>query len=402
MARIAFRQSLLCLAVLATGACAHRRTPETWRFDVSSVPDRVVPPAGAVSANGVYRIPVTGLRYARTECHAEGGEFALVRSGKGLALQFPQTILHTEGHDPADAWDAFRYAELRLEDNACLPRDSIRELSRQLLGAVELTTRSTYGIRYGNYERSGAINLEPGFRLKVVAPLLQPGLKEVKLAQSPNAAGGPLSFTAEGLDGYETAYYAVKARDGGGVEFILDSVEQNRMNVITHPDTPVGFRFQLAPEARYFRLMFLRRASLADRDISLLGAPEWGLMLDSAQRFDTIPGAVDDCGRVPGLACIALSKQTAILAEAGIEAQGGTVYVPVGGTLGDVVDAWLTANSPPTRSPGFVDHGKRRMMVAPGLKVERPWHGRLVPIKLDLNSPYTFNLALMAGDRVTW
>ncbi|MDR3719552.1 MAG: hypothetical protein P4K98_12175 [Bryobacteraceae bacterium] len=391
MAHNVLRQSLLWLAVLATGACAHRRAaaPETWRFDVSNVPDRVIPPAEAVPVKGVYHIPVPGLQYARPECHAEGGEFALVRSGKGLALQFPQTVLQSEGHDPADAWDLFRDAELRLEDNACLPRDSIQELSRQLLGAVELTTRSAYGIRYGNYERSGAVNLEPGFRLKVVAPLLQPGFKEVKIVQSPNAPGEPLSFTAEGLDGYETAYYAVQPRDGGGVQFVLNSVEQNRMSVITHPDKPAGFEFPLVPDAHYFRLMFLRRASIADRDISLLGAPEWGPMLDAAQRFDTVPGAVDDCAKVPGLVCIALARQTAILAEVGIEANGRIVYLPVGGTLGGLV-----GNRRET--------GARRVRALSGVKVERPWHGRMVPIELDSNNPRSSGLVLIAGDRVTW
>ena len=384
------RQSILWCAVLALGACAHRRAPvpEAWRFDISSVPDRVVPPTQAVPVDGVYRIPVEDIFYARPECRVEAGEFALVRSGKGLALQFPSSVLQSEGHDPADAWDVFRDAALRLEDNACLPRESIHALSKQLLGAIALTTRSTYGIRYGNYERTGAINLEPGFRLKVVAPLLQPGVREVKIVQSAGANGGPLEFTAEGLDGYETSYYAVQPREGGGVQFALSSVEQNRMNVITHPDEPAGFHFHLVSNARYFRLMFLRRASIADRDISLLGAPEWGLMLDSAQRFDTVAGAVDDCGKVPRLACIALTKQTAILAEAGIEANGQTVYLPVGGTLRDLL--------------GISGRDTSHLRAMSGVKVERSWHGRMLPIEFDHNRLRSLSLILFPGDRVTW
>jgi len=390
MAMNILRHSLLWLAVLAAGACAHRRPPvvEAWRFDVSSVPDRVVPPVEAAPVDGEYRIPVAGLRYARPDCRAEAGEFALVSSDKGLLLQFPRSILQSEGRDPADAWDLFRDAELRLEDNACLPGESIQELSRQMLGAIALTTRSTYGIRYGNYERSGAINLEPGFRLKVVAPLLQSGFKEVKIVQAPKSDGGALAFTAEGLDGYETAYYAVQPRDGGGIQFVLSSVEQNRMSVISHPDKPTGFQFQLVPDARYFRLMFLRRASIADRDISLLGAPEWGPMLDSARRFDTVPGAVNDCGQVPGLACVALTKQTAILAEIGIEANGRMVYLPVGGTLRDLL--------------GTSGIDTSRVRTLPGVKVERSWHGRMLPVEFDRNNPRSFGLVLMAGDRVTW
>ena len=395
MASITFRQSILYLAIVATSACAIRRAPVpvSWRFDVSGVHDRLVPPVEAVPIRSVYQIPLTNLHYARPECHAEAGEFALVRSGEELVLQFAQTVLQSEGRDPADTWDTFRDAALRLEDNACLPQESVRELSNRLLGAVALTTRSAYGVRYGNYERSGAINLEPGFRLKVVAPLLQPGFKEVKIVQSPGAKGGGLEFTAEGLDGYETSYYAVEPRLGGGVQFALSSVEQNRMNVITHPDAPSGFQFFLPPDARYFRLMFLRRASTADRDISLLGAPEWGLMLDSAQRFDTIAGAVNDCEKVPGLACIALTKQTAILAEIGIQANGRLVYLPVGGTLNDLLRS----------ASGGMGGGHVSEVEAPlRLKVQRSWHGRMLPVILDLQNPRSLGFALFAGDRVTW
>jgi hypothetical protein len=352
----------------------------------------VVPPVETVPSAGVYHIPFKDLTYARPDCHAEAAGFALVNSGTGLALQFQESILHSEGHDPADAWDLFRDAVLRLEDSACLPRDSIQALSRQLLGAVALTTRSTYGVRYGNYERTGAINLEPGFRLKVVAPLLQPGFKEVELVQLPNSSGSPLQFTAEGLDGFETAYYAVQPLDGGGVQFVLSSVEQNRIGVITRPDAPAGFQFHLGPDARYFRLMFLSRISIADRDLSLLGAPEWGLLLNSARRMETIAGAAGDCDRVHGLACVALTKQVAITAEIGIEANGRLVYLPVGGRLDDLLKNRL----------GTGGHGTLRVQALAGVKVERSWHGRMLPVEFDRGNPRSLGLLLLAGDRVTW
>jgi hypothetical protein len=348
----------------------------------------VVPPVETTAVNGVYRIPIEGTLYARPECRAETSEFALARSGKGLALQFPAGILQSEGHDPADDWDLFRGAVLRLEDNGCLPAGSIQNLSTQLIGAVPLPTRTTYAVRYSNYERTGAVNLEPGFRLKVLAPLLKPGFQEVKIVQPVNPSGGPLELTVEGLEGYETAYYAVQPRDGGGVQFALSPVEQNRLDVVTHPHEATAFKLRMAPDARFFRLMFLRRASIADRDISLLGAPQWGLLLDSAQRFDTIAGAVDDCDKVQGLACVAVSKQVAILSEVGIEANGRIVYLPVGGTLRDLL--------------GTMGRDVGRAQALSGVKVERAWHGRMLPVELDRKNPRSLGLPLIAGDRVTW
>jgi len=312
----------------------------------------VVPPAETSPVDGVYRVPVEGLLYARPDCHAEAAGLSLVIFRKGLALQFQDSILHNEGHDPADAWDLFRDAVLRLEDNGCLPRESIQKLSGQMVGAVAFTTRTAYAVRYSN------------------------------------SSGGPLELTVEGLEGYETSYYAVQPRAGGGVQFALSSVEQNRVNVITHPSESTAFQFHIAPDARFFRLMFLRRASIADRDISLLGAPEWGLLLDSAQRFDTIAGTVDDCGKVQGLTCVAVSKQVAILAEVGIEANGQIVYLPVGGTLRDLLGTMGKATS--------------RVSALTGVKVERPWHGRMLSVELDRKNPRSLGLLLMAGDRVTW
>jgi len=384
------RYVVLCLAILSASACRHSRppAPQTWRFDLSGVPDRVVPPVEAAPVDGVYRVPIEGVLYARPECQAEAGEFALVRFRKGLALQFQESLLHSEGHDPADAWDLFRDAVLRLEDDGCLPRESIQKLSAQMMGAVSLPTRTTYAVRYSNYERSGAINLEPGLRLKVLAPLLKPGFREVKIVQPASSSGGPLELTVEGLEGYETSYYAVQPRDGGGVQFALSSVEQNRLEVITRPRESTAFQFHIAPDARYFRLMFLRRASIADRDISLLGAPQWGLLLDSAHRFDTIAGTVDDCDKVQGLTCVAVSKQVAILAEIGIEANGQIVYLPVGGTLRDLL--------------GTMGKDTDRTRALSVVKVERPWHGRMLSVEFDRHNLGSFGLLLLAGDRVTW
>jgi hypothetical protein len=195
-------------------------------------------------------------------------------------------------------------------------------------------------------------------------------------------------MTAEGLDGYETAYYAVQPRDAGGVQFALSSVEQNRLEVVTHPSEATAFHFRMASDARFFRLMFLRRASVADRDISLLGAPHWGLLLDSAQRFDTVAGTVDDCDKVRGLTCVAVSKQVAILAEVGIEVNGQMVYLPVGGTLRDLL--------------GTMGRDVGRVQALSGVKVERAWHGRMLSVELDGKSPRSLGLLLLAGDRVTW
>ncbi len=340
---------------------------------------------------GMYRIPMEGIRYGRPDCRAEGGGFVLVPvRKKALELRFPESLFESGGFAGPDAFGEFREAALRLEDNGCLPARAVERIGQQLIGAVPMEPLSAYQVRYGNTIRTGAINLEAGLRLKVVAPLLKPGYTKIKTQLSPNSRPGALEVNVEGLEGFETACYMLRPRRDGGLEFALLSVEQNRVGVITKVPKPVGFRFTKEPVAQHYQLMFMRRVSIADRDIALLGAPNWGLLLETARRFDTVPGAVNDCDKVPGLDCVALTKESAINSETGVLANGRMVYVPVGGTLRDALGA------------AGVGHDEDQNKVLAALKVERPWHGAPVPVELDRSDPRTLGLVVIAGDRVSW
>ena len=384
---------IACLAALGLSGCApHRMAAHgPWHFDATG-PGLVKPPVEATPRAGAYHIPIEGVQYGKVDCRAEGGGFVLapVRK-KGLELTFPQDLFQGGGgFRGVDAYDQFREAALKLEDNGCLPAGAVNRISLQLIGAVSMEPQSAYYIRYGNTIRKGAINLEAGLRLKVVAPLLKPGYTDIKTQLSPNSKPGTLEVNVEGLEGFETAYYIVRPRRGGGLEFALLSVEQNRVGILTSAPKPVAFQFAKAPKAEHYQLMFLRRVSIADRDIALLGAPSWKLLLETAHRFDTVPGAVNDCDKVPGLDCVAMTKQSAINSETGVLANGKTVYVPVGGTLRDVLGA------------AGVGPDEKQEQVLATLKVERLWHDAPVSVELDRSNARSLGLVVIAGDRITW
>ena len=384
--------ALLCMAALGLVGCAPHRmpAPQPWRFDASG-PGVLRPPVEATPRAGLYRIPMEGIRYGRPDCRAEGGGFVLapVRK-KALELRFPASLFESGGFVGVDAFDQFREAALKLEDNGCLPVRAAERISQQLIGAVPMEARSAYWVRYGNTIQKGAINLEAGLRLKVVAPLLKPGYTDIKTQIATNSKPGALEVNVEGLEGFETAYYMLRPRRDGGLEFALISVEQNRIGVITKVSKPVGFHFTKEPNAQHYQLMFMRRVSIADRDIALLGAPTWKLLLETAHRFDTVPGAVNDCDKVPGLDCIAMTKKSAINSETGVMANGRMVYVPVGGTVRDVLGA-----------AGVSEHQDQKKVLAT-LKVERPWHEVPVPVEFDRGAAGTLGLVVIAGDRVSW
>jgi hypothetical protein len=382
---------VLVLALLAAPGCAPRRSPapSNWRYDVSSRPDRLLPPAVVQPVKNLYRIPLDGLRFGNTGCRLQTDGFTLRAAHGALQLRFSDALTRG-GREPMDAVEQLRQDTLRLEDNGCLSAGGALRIVQSLVEALPLSSRGAFGLRYGAYELKGAVTLEPGFRLKVVAPLLKPGYSEIKTALAPNSKPGQLNVNVEGLDGFETSYYDVRPRSGGGVEFALTSVEQNRMAKITKPAAPTAFQFDIAPGIQHFRLLFLRRLSIADRDISLLGGSSWGVLLSSAQRFDTVPGSVSECATTPGLQCVAVTAKTAILSEVGVTINGQRAFVPIGGNLAELLNNF-----------GFETQAQQDAALA-SLKVERIWHGQYFPIVLDVKDTRTFGLVLFPGDRVSW
>ena len=101
----------------------------------------------------------------------------------------------------------------------------------------------------GANDRSDYIDLQPGWRLRVVTPVLKSG-------------------------GYELAYYAVRSRSGTGVrlEFLSAEItEEGQKSARSRPLTPL---FQLPSGAKYVRLIFLTRVSRADHDMAVIAARE--------------------------------------------------------------------------------------------------------------------------------
>jgi hypothetical protein len=98
-------------------------------------------------------------------------------------------------------------------------------------------------------DRSDYIDLQPGWRLRVVTPALKSG-------------------------GYELAYYAVRSRIGTGVRVAFLSAEINEEGKTTAQSRPLASLFQLPRSARYVRLIFLTRVSRADHDMAVVASGE--------------------------------------------------------------------------------------------------------------------------------
>src|ERR1700731_180550 len=96
------------------------------------------------------------------------------------------------------------------------------------------------------------IDLQPGWRLRVVTPILRSG--GYRLQPVDQQANGNRITVSTGADflGYETAYYAVRARGRCvGVEFSAAEINQDGKTELQ--SQPVAHLFRLPRNARYVR-----------------------------------------------------------------------------------------------------------------------------------------------------
>jgi hypothetical protein len=123
-------------------------------------------------------------------------------------------------------------------------------------------------------DRAEYIDLQPGWRLRVVTPVLKSGGFQLQPAGQ-QFSGSTITLSA-GADflGYELAYYAVRSRNGAGVRVEFSSAEITKEGQVSAQSRPLAPLFQLPRSARYVRLIFLTRISRADHDMAVVAARE--------------------------------------------------------------------------------------------------------------------------------
>jgi hypothetical protein len=105
------------------------------------------------------------------------------------------------------------------------------------------------------------VDLVPG-SVREVTPIFASGGFVAKGPEQQN--GNVITLTGTDFEGYETALYALKPRDGGGVEVRLDSVETSKSGRTAIEAKPRVLLFQFPRRVRYMRLLYLIRVSGAD------------------------------------------------------------------------------------------------------------------------------------------
>lgn len=294
--------------------------------------------------------------------------------------------------DPLVAIEKFHADLLDRQTKGCLRPDENTRLGRAIVENLPLPPTIAYFFELGSYDVTGYFDLTPDFRLLTTSPIYRPDTE----------------LTPENLIGYETAHYVFVPEKPSGT--ILNA-SQNAASAAP-PDSDSGrIRIALsratevingnpAVEKRtlrndlhfptspgYFRLLFMADDNAAAVRITraiLLFAPDQSRLAQAvASRRDN---AETFCATlsVPGVTCTVFPKNFGVSPELRVRANGQDYYIRVGGFLQEVLD-W---------HPG--DHAPKT------LKVRRPFHGRLVPVKFDPRSDDILKLVLLPGDEIIW
>jgi hypothetical protein len=148
------------------------------------------------------------------------------------------------------------------------------------------------------------IDLQPGWMLRVVTPLLRSG-RYVPTSIGEQTAGNTITLSASAdLLGYETAYYAVKPRGRTGVRVSFSSAEIMKDGQVTPQPGPVAGLFHLPRRVKYVRLIYLQRASQADHNMAVLASNRIDRLLRLTVGVETNPAACkadgsDFCSWIP-------------------------------------------------------------------------------------------------------
>ncbi len=122
------------------------------------------------------------------------------------------------------------------------------------------------------------IDLQSGWRLRVTTPLLKSGGYRLRVVQEQVEENTVTLSAGEDFEGYETTFYAVEPRRGGGVRIGFVSAEMTKEGKSVPQVRPKELLFRLPPSTRMVRLIYLTRVSQFDHDMAVVAASEIGTL----------------------------------------------------------------------------------------------------------------------------
>jgi hypothetical protein len=142
----------------------------------------------------------------------------------------------------------------------------------------------------GNYAFRRYADLQPGWRIRVVTPILKSGKYKPEFKET-GATGNTVELSGgDDLVGYETSYYSVRPGKSGVVIAFVSAANTINGKTARKP-SPLVRLFDFPAGTRYVRLVFLTRVSRADHNQAILAAANLDELNRLTDKVETDPAA---------------------------------------------------------------------------------------------------------------
>jgi hypothetical protein len=268
--------------------------------------------------------------------------------------------------DPLLAIDRFRLALAERQATGCLRAIENERLRRAIVEHFPLPPAIAYFLQMGSYDITGYFDLTPDFRMQITSPIYPPGTE-------------PSTKTLLGYETSEGPDSRTRLRLASATEVLIGAEPIEKRTLRNE------LRFSESPA--HFRLLFMKDETTSDRVTRavLLSAPDETKLTQAVARRRNRPE--DFCTKltVADVNCTILPKNFGVSPELRMRVNQKDAFVRVGGMVQEVLDLENPEAGPP-----------------PSLRVLRPLHRRLIPIKFDRSSRDILKLVLLPGDQITF
>lgn len=285
--------------------------------------------------------------------------------------------------DPLLAIERFRLDLTERQSKGCLSQLEGERLRRAIVENLPLPPVIGYFLQLGSFEVTGYIDLTPDFRMQVTDPIYPPGAE-------PSVAN---------MLGYETANY-IFLREGrenrmrlrlASASEVLISGTSNNEGTSNHQAGEAFEKQTLRNELPfskspgYFRLLFMaEEGSDHITRAVLLSGPDENKLVQAVPRRGMSPNEFCATVSLANMSCTVFPKNFGVSPELRMVVNRKEVFLGVGGTVQEALHL-ENSEGPPA-----------------SLKILRPFHGRLIPIRFDRSSEDILKLVLLPGDQLSF
>jgi hypothetical protein len=373
----------VALLILFLG-CHHAATAYVLHRD--GLDPVLFPPRGD-NASQVLSVAIKDARQAtpKIDCDIPGDLISLRWQGSTADISFhsqtffaispdqsPNQIGRGMYIDPLLAIDKFRLTLADRQAKGCLRSIENDRLRRAVVERFPLPPAIAYFLQMGSYDVTGYFDLTPDFRMQITSPIYPSGTEP-----SPKT-----------LLGYETANYTF-VREGPDNQTRLRLASATEVLIGAAPIEKRTLRNDLpfSDSPAHFRLQFMTDESTSNRITRavLLSAPDEAKLNEAVARRGSRPDDFCTTLSIANVNCTILPKNFGVSPELRVRVNQKDAFVRVGGMVQEVLDLEGPEASPP-----------------PSLRVLRPFHGHLIPIKFDRSSRDILSLVLLPGDQITF